>query len=49
MLKEGAARVERKVFGKDEAGKPIVEHRTIAQDEPNMSLFTLEDVSFVDA
>jgi hypothetical protein len=48
MLKQGAVRIVRTEFGKDETGKPIIEHRTVAQDEPNMSLFTPEDVSFVD-
>ena len=50
MLQEGAARVERKLFGKDpKTGKDIVEHRTFAQDTPDTSLFTPEDLSFVDA
>ncbi|MSO99576.1 MAG: DUF4065 domain-containing protein [Acetobacteraceae bacterium] len=43
MLIEGAIRVERREFGED-----IVEFRTVAQDEPNLSLFTTEDLSFVD-
>jgi hypothetical protein len=49
MLKQGAVRVKRTIFGLDEAGREVVEHRTIAQDAPNMSLFTPEDISFVEA
>jgi hypothetical protein len=49
MLKEGAVRVKREYFGKDEAGKDVEERRTIAQDAPDLSLFTAEDIAFVDA
>jgi hypothetical protein len=49
MLRQGAIRVERKVFGQDETGKDIVEFRTVAQDAPDLSLFTTEDISFLDA
>jgi Protein of unknown function (DUF4065) len=43
MLSEGAIRVERRKVG------DYIEFRTIAQDEPDMSWFTPEDMSFVDA
>jgi hypothetical protein len=44
MLRDGAIRIERRDFGDD-----VVEHRTIAIDQPNMRLFTAEDLAFVDA
>jgi hypothetical protein len=44
MLRDGAIQVERRDFGND-----IVEHRTIAIDQPNIGLFTNEDLAFVDA
>jgi len=44
MLKDGAIRVERRDFGDD-----IVEHRTIAIDQPNTTLLSADDLAFVDA
>ncbi len=44
MLSEGAIRVERREFGDD-----IVEFRTVAQDEPDLSWFNQQDMEFVEA
>jgi hypothetical protein len=44
MLHEGAIRVETRKFSEE-----IVEHRTIALDQPNLRLFTSDDLAFVDA
>jgi hypothetical protein len=44
MLRDGAIRAERRDFGDG-----IVEHRTIAIDQPDTSQFSAEDLSFVDA
>jgi Protein of unknown function (DUF4065) len=49
MLRQGAIRIERKLFGEDETGKEIVEYRTIASDIPDLTLFSPEDMSFVNA
>lgn len=43
MLREGAIRIERRDFGDD-----IIEQRTIALDEPDLSLFDNVDISYVD-
>jgi hypothetical protein len=43
MLSEGAIRIERRRVG------DYTEFRTIAQDEPDMSIFTQTDMSFVEA
>lgn len=43
MLKDGAILIERRDFGDD-----IIEHRTIAIDSPDLSLFTDDDISYVD-
>jgi hypothetical protein len=44
MLQQGAIRIERRVYNDD-----IVELRTEPQDMPDISLFTAEDLSYVDA
>jgi hypothetical protein len=43
MLRDGAIRVERRDFGDG-----FVEHRTIPIDQPNLELFSPEDLAFVD-
>lgn len=49
MLRDGLLRVENVDFGKDEFGNEIIEHRTIALTEPNLSRFAEDDMRFVDA
>jgi hypothetical protein len=44
MLRQGAIRIERRVYADD-----IVELRTVPQDIPDLSLFTDDDMSYVDA
>jgi hypothetical protein len=44
MLREGAIQVERRDFGDN-----IIEHRTIAIDQPNVDIFSREDLTFIDA
>jgi hypothetical protein len=44
MLSEGLIRLELRDYGDD-----VVEKRTVALVEPNMSLFTDEDIAYVDA
>lgn len=44
MLREGAIRIERRVYSDD-----VVEHRTVPQDIPDLSFFTDEDMTFIDA
>jgi Protein of unknown function (DUF4065) len=48
MLRDGLIRVENIDFGVNEAGEHIVEHRTIALVQPNMSRFDDDDLRFVD-
>lgn len=43
MLRDGAIRIERRDFGDG-----IVEQRTVALDIPDLSLFTAEDIAYVD-
>lgn len=50
MLRDGAIRVDRRSFGKDEEGNEIIEERTIALDRPEpRRFFSDEDLRFVDA
>lgn len=44
MLREGSIRVEHVNFGDS-----IIEHRTVAVDLPDLSLFSEDDIGFVDA
>jgi hypothetical protein len=46
MLQQGAIRIERRVYSDEDN---IVELRTVPQDIPDLSLFTDEDISYIDA
>jgi hypothetical protein len=49
MLRDGIIRVERIDFGQNDAGEDVVELRTIALVEPNLTRFAPNDLHFVDA
>ena len=48
MLRDGLIRVERIDFGQNDAGEDVVELRTIALVEPNLTRFDASDLCFVD-
>ncbi len=48
MLRDGRIRVEEVDFGENDSGERIVEKRTIPLDRPNLTLFSPEDLAFVD-
>jgi Protein of unknown function (DUF4065) len=49
MEREHAITYELTDFGKDERGRPIVEHRPVAMIGPNLANFTKDDLDFVEA
>jgi hypothetical protein len=49
MLRDGLIRVERVDFGQNEFGEDVVELRTIALVEPNLTGFNESDLRFVDS
>jgi hypothetical protein len=49
MLRDGLIRVERVDFGQNEEGEDVVELRTIALVNPNLEIFSPDDLNFVDS
>lgn len=47
LQRDGLLRIERKEFGLDQTGKPIVEKRPIAGVAANLRWFSEDDISFV--
>lgn len=49
MIQDGLLELKPFFFGKDQSGEEIIEYRPIAKETPALRLFSMDDLSYVDA